>query len=300
MLLSKKRDESGFAKTFPQQLMELLSNFDDVRESITWMPKGDAFIILSESSLEEKVLPRFFKKSKFSSFKGKLYRWGFKRVMKGENAGGYFHKLFVRDDPILCLHMRRSVKKGGCGDMQMIADEIVCPLKSKRNRMHSDTSNLRPSNCHQATTQAAHEVERRPKTEQITVPTIPKLPNPISFLSEDSQVTYSNDGAYYNHTLLLTQLARELLYKKIALRSTQIQETYFDSSVGNMSRKQNTSYTPRSSSGIFSENAPKFGIVLPSKKNILLSTRLVTRNQSSPLGDKKISIRFSRSVKFAK
>jgi len=30
--------------------------------------------------------------------------------MKGENSGAYSHKLFVRDQPLLCLHMRRAMK----------------------------------------------------------------------------------------------------------------------------------------------------------------------------------------------
>jgi len=276
MLLSSERDESGFAKTFPQKLMELLS-YDDVRESITWMPKGDAIMIINEGLFEEKVLPRFFKKTKFSSFKGKLYRWGFKRVMKGENAGGYFQKLFIRDNPILCLHMRRSVKKDN-GDIQTTADTIVS-LKCKRNRI-SDISNLRSNR--QVTTHAFETNRHKTKV------TIPKLPNQI--FSTDSQVT-CKDG-YYNHTLLLTQLARELVCKEIALR-TQIQaqsieklsdsnpiEKYFDS-VGNLS-EQHFAY---SHSFVNLSQNPKLGIA-PSKKNISLSRE--TRNERiSSSGDKK-------------
>merc|ERR1712003_595418 len=105
-----KKGGNGFVKTFPQKLMELLSR-EDTQEFIRWVPKGDAFVIVNESSFALKV-SRFFKRTKLSSFKGKLYRWGFRRIKKGVNSGSYFHKLFLRDNPSLCLHMRRIVKKG--------------------------------------------------------------------------------------------------------------------------------------------------------------------------------------------
>jgi len=117
------KDDSGFVKTFPQRLMELLSR-EDTSESIAWMPKGDAFVIKNQNSFVEKILPRFFKKTKFTSFKGKLYRWGFRRVMKGENAGAYFHKLFLRDDKQLCLHMRRQIK-GKAGNANKTPEKSV-------------------------------------------------------------------------------------------------------------------------------------------------------------------------------
>jgi len=88
--------------------MELLSR-EDTQEFIRWVPKGDAFVIMNESSFALKV-SRFFKRTKLSSFKGKLYRWGFRRIKKGVNSGSYFHKLFLRDNPSLCLRMRHVVK----------------------------------------------------------------------------------------------------------------------------------------------------------------------------------------------
>merc|ERR1711933_701562 len=104
------KDDSGFSKTFPQKLMELLS-CDEVNEYVAWVPKGDAFMIFNESSFVENVLSRFFmKKTKFRSFKGKLYRWGFRRVIKGNTSGAYYHKYFLRDNPDLCLHIRRVSK----------------------------------------------------------------------------------------------------------------------------------------------------------------------------------------------
>jgi len=103
-----KKGGNGFVKTFPQKLMELLSR-EDAQEFIRWVPKGDAFVILNESSFAAKV-SEFFKRTKLASFKGKLYRWGFRRIKKGVNSGSYFHTLFLRDNPSLCLRMRHVVK----------------------------------------------------------------------------------------------------------------------------------------------------------------------------------------------
>jgi len=106
------KDESGFVKTFPQRLFELLESVEDDSSSLSikWSPSGDAFMIVDQAAFVDQLLPKFFKRTKFTSFKGKLYRWGFRRVSKGANAGSYFHKLFLKDNPTLCLHMRRQMK----------------------------------------------------------------------------------------------------------------------------------------------------------------------------------------------
>jgi len=43
------------------------------------------------------ILPTHFKSAKYSSFTRKLHRWGFMRHYRGEEAGAYYHELFVRD-----------------------------------------------------------------------------------------------------------------------------------------------------------------------------------------------------------
>jgi HSF-type DNA-binding len=90
--------------------------------------------IISRSNVA-KVLPKFFKATKFTSFTRKLNRWGFTRVTRGPEVrflivtraftilftfkllltivrlasslkmGSYFHKLFLRDEPTFCLRM---------------------------------------------------------------------------------------------------------------------------------------------------------------------------------------------------
>jgi len=90
--------------TFPQRLMDLLSNEEHV-DIITWLPHGKAFIIYKKKKFAAEVLPKYFKQSKFTSFTRKLNRWGFTRVTRGPETGAYYHKFFQRDEPRLCMQM---------------------------------------------------------------------------------------------------------------------------------------------------------------------------------------------------
>lgn len=92
------------SKSFPQKLMEILSD-EHHAEIISWLPHGTGFQIHKKKTFAADILPRFFKASKFTSFTRKLNRWGFTRVPRGPETGAYFHKLFRRDKPELCLQM---------------------------------------------------------------------------------------------------------------------------------------------------------------------------------------------------
>lgn len=86
------------------QLMDILSN-EEHSSIITWLPEGNGFIISKKKAFAEKILPKYFKASKFTSFTRKLNRWGFSRIPRGPQTGSYFHKFFQRDKPELCLQM---------------------------------------------------------------------------------------------------------------------------------------------------------------------------------------------------
>ena len=58
---------------------------------IAWLPDGKSFVIRNPDEFTRKVLPKFFKATKFSSFTRKLYRWGFRQVNRGIGP----------DDPII-------------------------------------------------------------------------------------------------------------------------------------------------------------------------------------------------------
>jgi hypothetical protein len=84
--------------------MDILSE-EGQAEIISWLPHGNGFLIHKKKTFANEMLPKYFKASKFTSFTRKLNRWGFSRVPRGPETGAYFHKLFRRDKPTLCMQM---------------------------------------------------------------------------------------------------------------------------------------------------------------------------------------------------
>ena len=75
--------------------MKVLSQ-KEYTDIVTWLPDGKAFTIVRPKAFVAEILPDFFKSAKYSSFTRKLHRWGFQRHLRGEDAGAFFHKLFLR------------------------------------------------------------------------------------------------------------------------------------------------------------------------------------------------------------
>lgn len=108
-----KKNDSGLppdeeidenAKIFPQRLMEILSEPTNV-DAITWLPHGKAFIIINRQKFANNVLPKYFRKTKYTSFTRKLNRWNFTRVTRGPELGAYYHEFFQRNSEALCTQM---------------------------------------------------------------------------------------------------------------------------------------------------------------------------------------------------
>ena len=52
-------------------------------------------------------MPIYFNHTQVSSFQRQLNLYGFTRINTGPNTGGYYHELFLRGRPALCLYIRR-------------------------------------------------------------------------------------------------------------------------------------------------------------------------------------------------
>eukprot|EP00593_Proboscia_inermis_P014590 CAMPEP_0171326616 /NCGR_PEP_ID=MMETSP0816-20121228/117567_1 /TAXON_ID=420281 /ORGANISM="Proboscia inermis, Strain CCAP1064/1" /LENGTH=568 /DNA_ID=CAMNT_0011826135 /DNA_START=138 /DNA_END=1844 /DNA_ORIENTATION=+ len=59
-------------------------------------------------------MPKYFKQSKFTSFQRQLNLYGFNRLTRGNDAGGYYHELFLRGKTFICTRLMR-VKVNGRG-----------------------------------------------------------------------------------------------------------------------------------------------------------------------------------------
>lgn len=92
------------AKIFPQRLMEILSDPSN-HDAISWLPHGRAFIIVNRQKFANMVLPKYFRKTKYTSFTRKLNRWNFTRVTRGPELGAYYHEFFQCGKEALCTQM---------------------------------------------------------------------------------------------------------------------------------------------------------------------------------------------------
>lgn len=104
--------EEEIPVSFPQRLMDILSN-EEHSDVISWLPHGKGFIIYKKKKFAVRVMPKYFKQSKFTSFTRKLNRWGFVRVTRGYETGAYYHKLFQRGNLRLCMQMSCQSSKTG-------------------------------------------------------------------------------------------------------------------------------------------------------------------------------------------
>lgn len=90
--------------------MAILNN-NQYRGVIEWIPSGDGFMISDKKRCVREVLMRHFGLSKYESFTRRLNRWNFIFHNKGNKSALYFHPLFLRRSPELCLKMRPKPQK---------------------------------------------------------------------------------------------------------------------------------------------------------------------------------------------
>jgi hypothetical protein len=136
----------SYREIFPQRLMAILSD-SSLSDAISWLPHGRSFVIIRPDSLAERVLKYFpstdpRSSTKYPSFTRKLNRWGFRQETRGPDTGAFYHPLFRRDQPNLCLHMvcQKSRKRSSkiTQAESMIAESFNdSSLPPKKRKIHS-------------------------------------------------------------------------------------------------------------------------------------------------------------------
>lgn len=79
---------------------------------IAWTPSGKAFEIRKPKQFVAEILPKYFKSAKYSSFTRKLHRWNFQRHYRGDEAGAFYHKDFMKDRLDLVEQMTCKLEGG--------------------------------------------------------------------------------------------------------------------------------------------------------------------------------------------
>ena len=99
---------------FPVKLHEILDHIeeDGLADVISWQPHGRCFVVHKPEEFVEEVMPLYFKQKKFASFQRQLNLYGFQRLTRGADKGGYYHELFLRGKEALAHKIHRMRIKG--------------------------------------------------------------------------------------------------------------------------------------------------------------------------------------------
>lgn len=95
---------------FPSTLHHLLEHAEEggYDKYISWQSHGRAFRVHDPVNFVSFVMPRFFHQTRYTSFQRQLALYGFVRMTKaGKDRGSYYHDLFLKGYPDLCLTIRR-------------------------------------------------------------------------------------------------------------------------------------------------------------------------------------------------
>lgn len=132
----------GVAEPFPRKVFRMLH--DTEREGLTdivsFLPHGRAFMVHKPDRFVEEIMPRYFAQTKWSSFTRQLHLWGFTRMQSGVDSGGFYHELFLKGHPDLCLYMRRVGIPAGNG-----VDRRKFKAKNNECRPDPDFYSMKPA-----------------------------------------------------------------------------------------------------------------------------------------------------------
>lgn len=98
---------------FVNRLFDMLENADSdgISGIICWQPHGRCFIMRDQAKLND-ILPKYFKVTKTSSFLRQLNIYGFSRIARGPDRGGYYHEMFLQNKRWLAQRITPIKVKG--------------------------------------------------------------------------------------------------------------------------------------------------------------------------------------------
>ena len=117
---------------FPLKLHKMLQALEEegFEHIAGWDPEGCSFRVRNQEELVLKIMPTYFKQTKYKSFQRQLNFYGFQRISSGTLKGSYYHKNFSRCKPLLCHKIERRLQ----------ASERPRPAASNKNAVRADTS----------------------------------------------------------------------------------------------------------------------------------------------------------------
>ncbi|CAB9512695.1 Heat stress transcription factor [Seminavis robusta] len=113
-LRATRRRKGPKELSFPTKLHDMLTNCkaEGLSHIISWKEHGRCFVIPDPKQFAARIMPCYFRQSKFHSFQRQLNLYGFKRVTTGPDRGGYYHEMFLREKRFIATKMKRTKVKG--------------------------------------------------------------------------------------------------------------------------------------------------------------------------------------------
>ena len=112
--------------SFPCQLHEVLSLSDQAQHSelssiMSWSPHGRSFLTHDRTKFTTEILPKYFSRTKFSSFQQQLNSHGFKRISNKTSSNSrdydaYYHENLLRGRPDAAMGIARMSKNKADSD----------------------------------------------------------------------------------------------------------------------------------------------------------------------------------------
>ena len=112
--VEKHISRGGVTTPFPLKLFDMLRSIeeDNMSHIVSWQPHGRCFAVHMPKLFVEEVMPKYFQQKKYASFQRQLNLYGFSRITKGCDKGGYYHELFLRGKRFLVSRIHRIKVKG--------------------------------------------------------------------------------------------------------------------------------------------------------------------------------------------
>jgi hypothetical protein len=112
--LIRYKAKGGVIFPFPVKLHEMLVKIesDGLANVVSWASHGRCFCVHKPKEFVNHVMPQYFKQTKMASFQRQLNLYGFSRLTRGLDKGGYYHELFLRGKASLAYEIHRQRVKG--------------------------------------------------------------------------------------------------------------------------------------------------------------------------------------------
>ncbi|KAI8144994.1 hypothetical protein BJV82DRAFT_604446 [Fennellomyces sp. T-0311] len=166
--------------SFPSKLFNML-NDPTTNDLICWTESGTSFLITDPAELAKRVLPRYFKHDRYSSFVRQLNTYGFRKVpqlqqgvLQPDDSSctliEFTHPRFTRDQPDVLLQVQRKAPRNKqlvpAQPAPSVLDELAA-IKKNQLSIRNELKCIQQEN--QAIWQAILDARARSQQHQDTI-----------------------------------------------------------------------------------------------------------------------------------